>query len=255
MTIYRSLTQFCLLALCVSGGDVGAQSQSRWRSAAEIAYSRASDRMKAAPKEVEVLCAFARATFYLADYSTNASERAELARVGIEAARSAIKLKPGAASGHYYLGMNLGQLARTRFLSALKIVGEMEAAFIKACDLDASFDHAGPYRNLGLLYREAPVLGSVGSRRKAQHNLHKAAETAPLYLDNRLNLIEACLKWSDRNGVVREFKRLQEDWDAAKKRFSGTEWERDWADWEARRNQAAEKLKQPAKGIKSPREQ
>ena len=60
--------------------------------------------------------------------------------------------------------MNLGQLARTRGLSALKLVDQMEREFTRARDLDEHLDWAGPDRNLGLLYGDAPVIGSIGSR-------------------------------------------------------------------------------------------
>src|SRR5438132_12182095 len=106
--------------------------------------------------------------------------------------------------------MNQGQLARTRGLGALKIVDEMQREFIIARDLDAHFDHGGPERNLGLLYRDAPSLGSIGNRNKARVHLQRAAELAPEYPENRLNLIEAYLKWSDRNGARRELKALED---------------------------------------------
>ena len=47
-------------------------------------------------------------------------------------------------AGHYYLAMNLGQLARTEMIGALKIVKEMENEFEIAADIDPRFDHAGP---------------------------------------------------------------------------------------------------------------
>ena len=52
--------------------------------------------------------------------------------------------------------MNLGQLARTEYLGALTLVKQMEQEFKAAGGLDPQFDHAGPKRNLGLLYRDAP---------------------------------------------------------------------------------------------------
>ena len=65
--------------------------------------------------------------------------------------------------------MNLGQLARTELLGALKLVKEMEREFKTAADLDKQFDYAGPERCLGLLYRDAPGWpASIGSRRKAR---------------------------------------------------------------------------------------
>ena len=90
--------------------------------------------------------------------------------------------------------MNLGQLARTKGLGALKLVNQMEHEFTRARDLDEQLDWAGPDRNLGLLYRDAPAIGSIGSRTKAREHLKRAVELAPQYPENRLNLIEAYLQ-------------------------------------------------------------
>ncbi len=59
--------------------------------------------------------------------------------------------------------MNLGQLARTEYLGALALVKEMEPEFKMAGELDPQFDHAGPKRNLGLLYRDCAGLAGQQS--------------------------------------------------------------------------------------------
>src|SRR5204863_9133981 len=99
---------------------------------------------------------------------------------------------------HYYLGMNLAQLAQTKMLGALKIVTQMEREFSIVRDLDEEFDQAGADRNLGLLYRDAPAIGSIGSRGKARQHLEHAVKLAPPSPENRLNLIETYLKWGER---------------------------------------------------------
>ena len=72
---------------------------------------------------------FARACFDFADYATNDTEHAAIAIQGIAASRQAIAREPNSAPGHYYLGENLGQLARTETIGALKLVKEMEREF------------------------------------------------------------------------------------------------------------------------------
>jgi hypothetical protein len=62
---------------------------------------------------------FARACFDWADFARSNRERADLANQGIGASRQAIQQDPKLAAAHYYLGLNLGQLARTKKLSAL----------------------------------------------------------------------------------------------------------------------------------------
>ena len=196
---------------------------------------------------------FGRACFDAAEFATNSTERADVAEQGIAVCKELIGRDPNLAEAHYYLGMNLGQLARTRGLSALKLVAEMEIEFKRARELDEKLDHAGPDRNLGLLYREAPRVASIGNRSKAQKYLQKAAEIAPNFPENRLNLIESYLNWSDRNGAKREFKALEELWSAATKTLAGPEWACSWADWQKRRAEVRKKIEVPSKAIESPR--
>src|SRR5262249_49360088 len=134
---------------------------------------------------------------------------------------------------HYYLGLNLGQLARTRSFGALKLVDQMEHEFTTAERLDASFDFGGPDRSLGLLYRDAPTIISIGNRSKSREHLRKAVELAAEYPENRLNLIESYLKWGDRAGARRELTALEQVWPKAKQKLTGPAWSSSWADWEA----------------------
>ena len=126
-------------------------------------------------------------------------QRAALAEQGIAACRQAIARESNSAPAHYYLGMNLGQLAQTKGLGALRLVNQMEREFTPGARAGRAVRLRGPDRNLGLLYRDAPAIGSVGSRSKAREHLERAVELAPQYPENRLNLIEAYLKWGERN--------------------------------------------------------
>ena len=182
---------------------------------------------------------FARACYDFADFATNDTERATLAVQGIAACRQLLARQPKSAPGHYYLGMNLGQLARTEIFGALKLVKEMEREFKTAADLDEHFDYAGPARCLGLLYRDAPGWPiSIGSRRKAREWLERAAKLAPDYPENHLNLIESRLNWHDRAGAESELKALDALWPKAQTNFVGEAWEQSWADWTARKSAA-----------------
>jgi tetratricopeptide (TPR) repeat protein len=191
---------------------------------------------------------FGRACFDRAEFATNDTERATLAVAGIAAMRTLTAREPKLAAGHYYLAMNLGQLARTKLLGALKLVDEMEHEFKAARALDEHFDHAGPDRNLGELYFQAPGWpASIGSHTKARKHLEHAVVLAPNYPENRLNLLEAYCDWDEPKGIRHELKALAELWPAAKTNFTGTAWIADWTLWEKRRGelqtQAAKKLK------------
>ncbi len=154
---------------------------------------------------------------------------------GIAASQEAVRVVPSLAAGHYYLGMNLGQLARTKTFGALKLVNEMERSFKIARELDATLDYAGPDRCLGLLYLDAPGWpASIGSRKKAREHLLRAVEVAPDYPENRLNLVEALLRWGDKKSVHPEAKALSTLMPKARTTLTGEVWAASWADWDRR---------------------
>jgi tetratricopeptide (TPR) repeat protein len=197
---------------------------------------------------------FARACYDFADFATNDAERAAIANQGIAACRQLITRQSNSAPAHYYLGMDLGQLARTELIGALALVNEMEGEFKTATALDRHFDFAGPERNLGLLYREVPVWpASIGSRRKARTFLEQAARLAPDYPENRLNLAESYLAWNDPDRAKKELNDLDSLWSKAQTNFTGEFWEPSWDDWSARRDGVRKKLDEISTVVKSPK--
>jgi len=180
----------------------------------------------------------ARAAFNVADLATNETQRAEFARRGIEVCRTWLAREPKSGAGHYYLAMNLGELAQAEApsIAAYKLVHEVEREFKLATELDVNFDHAGPARNLGELYFQAPGWPlSVGSKRKAHEWLERAAVLAPDYPENQINLAEAQLKWHQPEAFADALKKLEAIWPAARTNLTGEDREADWSDWSTRR--------------------
>lgn len=218
-------------------------------------FRRAQIRFESATNDPTAAWQFARACFDFADFATNDIQRAEIAQQGIAACQLAITNNPALAPARYYLGMNLGRLADTkRNLVALRMVKEMEREFKTSSELDRQFDYAGPARNLGLLYRDAPGWpASIGSRRKAREWLERAVKLAPDYPENQLNLLESHLQWNERETAAFELKTLDSIWLDALKKFAGEAWEQSQADWSARRDVARKKLDKILSPAKSPR--
>jgi len=207
---------------------------------------------ESAPGSLEARWRLARACFDAGEFATNNTERAELANRGISAARKAIEFNDTSAAAHYYLGMNLGQLARTKTLGALRLVDQMVVEFSQALALDKYFDHAGPDRNLGLLYRDAPSIGSVGSRPKARRHLQNAAALEPGYPENLLNLAESYQHWGEIDAARKQFKAAQALLPKAREQFSGPAFEPGWADWEKRIEELRIKLDDASKKLAAP---
>jgi len=152
---------------------------------------------------------------------------------------------PDSGSAHYYLAMNLGQLARTKILGALSIVDEMEDEFKRARALDSKLDFAGPDRNLGELYLEAPGWpASIGSKTKARQHLKHAIEIAPDYPGNRLKYAEALVRWKDWDDAKEQLKLLEQILPAARTNLSGEAWSPSWVEWDERIQAAKKKIEE-----------
>ncbi|HTY89467.1 MAG TPA: tetratricopeptide repeat protein [Candidatus Acidoferrum sp.] len=211
---------------------------------AEAAWQSAQARFQSHTNDSAAAWQFARACYDLNDFVTNNAGRADLAIQGIVACRHLLAMESNSAPGHYYLAIELGQLADTkRNPAAIKMVREIEREFKAADDLDEHLDYAGPARCLGLLYRDAPGWPlSIGSRHKARDWLESAAALAPGYPENHLNLAETYWQWKDHEAARNELNALDALWPAARTNFAGETWERCWDDWSTRRNALREKM-------------
>lgn len=210
---------------------------------AEKVFQSAKARYKEQPTNAEAAWQFGRACYDWGDFATSKAQQEDIAKQGIAACLGVVEKDTHSAVGHYYLALNLGQLARTKKLAALKMVEQMEGEFKTVLSLDPKLDYAGADRGLGLLYMEAPGWPmSIGSKSKARQHLLKAERMFPAFPENVLNMIEADAKWGDHTAAVRELRKLDEIWAGAKKELTGENWAASWADWEQRRATFWEKV-------------
>jgi hypothetical protein len=237
----RAYGRFCLffisfLALLASGPLFADEAREKmFAQSAQAAFDQAQIQFQTHTNDPVAAWEFARTCYDWADWATNKSQRAEIAHDGIAACHHSLALTNSVAA-HYYLAMNLGQLAQSETLGALKVVRGMEREFSSAADLDAHFDFAGPERNLGLLYRDAPGWPmSIGNRQKAREFLESAVAIAPAYPENILNLGESYLKWGELPYAKKELDALDALWPRAQQNLKGREWEQSWDDWSIRR--------------------
>lgn len=242
--------KFFLLGLALLAASTwpsnAASSEADFALHAEKAFQAARHAFQTRSNDLETAWKFGQAAFDRAEFSQNDRQREDLAVQGIAACRAALERDRRSAAAHYYLAMNLGQLARTKSLGALRLVGEMEREFSAALQLDEKFDYAGPDRNLGQLYRDAPGWPtSIGNRGKARQHTLRAVEVAPQFPENHLNLIESLLKWGDKPGALRALHALDELWPKALVEFKGEAWESSWLDWQDRLNKVKARLNEP----------
>ncbi len=237
------LAMLVWLALPQLRAEINRPFEPRYRAS----YQMAKTNWVSAPTDTARAGRFAQATFELAEFATSDPQRAQLAEEGIKAATTAIDREPGNARAHYYLALNLGQLARTRRLGALRLVNDMERHFKIATELDPKLDHGGPDRNLGILYREAPGWpASIGSRSKARKHLEKAVQLDPDFPPNQLELLQAHLDWKERRHAEQVLPRVRSCMAGMDTRFSGEQWmwardgwQRFWEELQTRWNRLA----------------
>jgi len=204
-------------------------------SRVEDTYRKFLSRREAEPTNLVVAWQFAAACFDKCEFSRTDSERAEIANQGITACQWALSEDPRLAPAHYYLGMDLAQLARTKLLGALSLLDRVEHEWMYTIQLDENFDYAGGERNLGLLYLDAPGWPvSLGDRGRARQHLLRAVNLHPEYPENHLNLIEAYLKWHDRKLSIDATNSYVKILGAARVKFAGPDWESAWDDWDKR---------------------
>ena len=220
----------------IAGPRAGAaQDQNSLADRAERAFAAAAQSAGRERTNIPALIHLSRTAFEWAEFSPSNDQRAEVATRGIEAARTAIQKADTNAAAHYWLAMNLGQLARTKSLGALKLVREMETEFLRARSLDPRVDFAGPDRSLGFLYRDAPGWPtSIGNRKKSRTHLEAAVQLEPDFPDNQIALAESFFEWGDKQSFSRQLEAAESVMDKARKTFTGPEWDASWADWNKR---------------------
>jgi len=231
-------------------GNAPAASQADFTSFARGVFDKALTQWQHETENPKAAWEFGRACFDLAEFATNRAERAEIADLGLAACRRALTQASNSAAVHYYLAMNLAQMARTKGLGALKLVLQMREEFGTARTLDPSVDFAGPDRNLGMLYRDAPSVLSIGDRAQARQHLERAVALAPDYPDNRLILAESYLKWGDRRNARRQLEAFAASRATAQTTLAGPAWAARRAEWDADFARFQKQAEEPSPGLR-----
>ena len=178
---------------------------------------------------------FARACFDLGEFITDKSYKATIAKEGITAAETSLALNAKSAHARFYLGMNHGQLARTKTLGALSEVKHIESNLLKGIEIDETFQNGCCHLYVAILYKNAPGWpASVGNRKKSRRHFEKAVEVAPGYPYNHIRYIEALLEWNEDSDARKALKTLDGLLPKARTVYSGAEWAPTWKKWDAR---------------------
>jgi hypothetical protein len=229
--------------LAVAVARIGVAQEPDFTAEAKAAYEAAQNVYSTNNSSVSAAIDLTRTAFDYADLAPNDTIRENVANNGIATARLVIATNTNLVAAHYYLALNIGQLARTKMLGALKLLIEMERELKLVIQLDPKFDYAGGHRTIGDLYLEAPGWPtSVGDKKKARVNLEKAVEIAPEFPDNHLCYLEALVKWKEWKLATEKLDDYRGILAKAKERFTGPDWAYEWSDWTRREKAIQQKI-------------
>ena len=161
------------------------------------------------PARFELLCRRAWYAIWLAYHSEAPSEVTRYARLGIQAAGEAVRLRPQRVEGYYYRAIATGLFAEQHQAAGREAMHQIRRDARKAIQLQPEFDYGGPHRLLGALYLRAPgPPAGIGSTRRALQHLQEAWKIAPNYAENQLFLAEAYLKAGETDQARALLERL-----------------------------------------------
>jgi tetratricopeptide (TPR) repeat protein len=150
------------------------------RQAADIWTARA-----ASGPDFEAAWKLGRACYWLGTHDEASRRRAALER-GVAAGEQAVKLKPDAPEGHFWMAANMGALAESFGMGqGLKYRGRIRDELQRVLAIDPGWQQGSADRALGWWYHKVPGLFG-GSEKKAEEHLRKALafnpnSTASLY--------------------------------------------------------------------------
>ena len=139
------------------------------------------------PETARRLAEEARLLHYLAEVARSDEERRRLREQGLHAAEAALSRDPDEPAAILWWTAHRGRLVSALSpLAAVRAAAEIEAALLRLRELAPQYDHAAADRVLGVLYRLAPPVVSVGSMKKAEQHLRAALQRDPWYPGNQL---------------------------------------------------------------------
>lgn len=145
------------------------------------------DKVRAEPRTAQRLAQEARLLHYLAELAASDEERRTLRAQGLLAADAALAIDRDEPAAILWWTAHRGSLVSPRDpIAALRAAAEIEAELLRLRELAPGYDHGAADRVLGVLYRRAPPVISVGSLKKAEEHLRAAMRRDPTYPGNQL---------------------------------------------------------------------
>lgn len=214
---------FCLLALAVPGARAGAHTASveELVAQADALYARRAElaRVDEAlqsllqasqldPGRYDVNWRLAKYSYYLAAHTGDKAARKAAIRQGIAAGERAVQAQPERPEGHFWLGANLGERARTQgALRALGTVGDVRREMEAVLKIDEGYQNGSAFMVLAQIDLELP--GFVGGdKKRAVERLERGLAYGKQNAFLRLRLAEAYLAVKNKQEARRQIEAI-----------------------------------------------
>ena len=136
---------------------------------------------------------FAKYSYFLGKQTKDEKEAEKIFSDGRDAGRTAARLEPDRPEGHFWLGANLGELARLDpMMTGIKSVGEIRSEMNKVLEIDPGYQNSSAYDALAQVELETRFTG--GSAQKAAELIEKALTTEKDNTNLHLHLAMAYLQ-------------------------------------------------------------
>jgi tetratricopeptide (TPR) repeat protein len=136
---------------------------------------------------------YAKYSYFLGKQTKDEKEAQKIFGEGRDAGTTAARLEPGRPEGHFWLGANLGELARMDpMMTGIKSVGEIRSEMNKVLEIDPSYQNSSAYDALAQVELETRFTG--GSAQKAADLIEKALTTEKDNTNLHLHLAMAYLQ-------------------------------------------------------------
>jgi tetratricopeptide (TPR) repeat protein len=144
---------------------------------------------------VAMRCRVASLYLTLASFTGSPTDdRLDCAQRALLHADAALALDDERVEGHFYRAVGIGRVLELSTMPDLSLIGDLEAAGLRAKELDPAFCGAGPVRLLALLYWQAPAW-PIGPEDAGEHEVidalfRQSIELAPTSAENHLSYAE-----------------------------------------------------------------
>jgi hypothetical protein len=161
-----------------------------------------------APPTYDAAWRLGRAQFFLGQEVEATIKKRTHHEEGTIACAGAVKMRPDAVEGHFWLGVNLALMAELENpLLALRHVLQAKRALRRAIQIDPAYHGAGPVRVLGRLQHKLPrVLG--GSYKRARVNFERAMQLVPENTITRVYFAELLMALSELSSAREQLEAI-----------------------------------------------